>query len=193
MKRILAAAVGLSGILAACGSAGVAPDGSGSGRVIGVSTEYATDGQMAFVGCDEITNPSTVSRARSTQVIVKFATGGTITSVKVAVKGDKTNVYNQEVTLQASDLKKDSNGDYKAIFDFNSATGKFLPNSIVVSPNELPVKKVNASDRVEGGFYADLTINTSTGSSFTITSKNLGLTPVYRKCTLASTAQPLSQ
>ncbi|MCD0156888.1 MULTISPECIES: hypothetical protein [unclassified Deinococcus] len=193
MKRILAAAVGLSGILAACGSAGIAPDGSGSGRVIGVSTEYATDGQMAFVGCDEITNPSTVSRARSTQVIVKFATGGTITSVKVAVKGDKTNVYNQEVTLQASDLKKDSNGDYKAIFDFNSATGKFLPNSIVVSPNELPVKKVNASDRVEGGFYADLTINTSTGSSFTITSKNLGLTPVYRKCTLASTAQPLSQ
>lgn len=193
MKRILAAAVGLSGILAACGSAGVAPDGSGSGRVIGVSTEYATDGQMAFVGCDEITNPSTVSRARSTQVIVKFATGGTITSVKVAVKGDKTNVYNQEVTLQASDLKKDSNGDYKAIFDFNSATGKFLPNSIVVSPNELPVKKVNASDRVEGGFYADLTINTSTGSSFTITSKNLGLTPVYRKCTLASTALPLSQ
>ncbi|PIG96990.1 hypothetical protein AMD26_014935 [Deinococcus sp. UR1] len=145
------------------------------------------------MGCDEITNPSTVSRARSTQVIVKFATGGTITSVKVAVKGDKTNVYNQEVTLQASDLKKDSNGDYKAIFDFNSATGKFLPNSIVVSPNELPVKKVNASDRVEGGFYADLTINTSTGSSFTITSKNLGLTPVYRKCTLASTAQPLSQ
>ncbi|MFN4252391.1 hypothetical protein [Deinococcus sp.] len=193
MKRILAAAVGLSGILAACGSAGIAPDGSGSGRVIGVSTEYATDGQMAFVGCDEITNPSTVSRARSTQVIVKFATGGTITSVKVAVKGDKTNVYNQEVTLQASDLKKDSNGDYKAIFDFNSATGKFLPNSIVVSPNELPVKKVNASDRVEGGFYADLTINTSTGSSFTITSKNLGLTPVYRKCTLTSTAQPLSQ
>lgn len=193
MKRILAAAVGLSGILAACGSAGVAPDGSGSGRVIGVSTEYATDGQMAFVGCDEITNPSTASRARSTQVIVKFATAGEITDVTVTVKGLNTNQYDQTQSL--GQPTKDADGNYKAIFDFNSATGQLLPNSIVVSPKELPVKKVNVntSTKVDGGFYADLTLKTATGSSFTITSKNLGVTPVYRQCTLASTAQPLSQ
>ncbi|GGR65508.1 hypothetical protein GCM10008959_29740 [Deinococcus seoulensis] len=193
MKKLMFAAVGLTGILAACGSAGVAPDGSGSARVIGVTTEYAIDGQTAFVGCDEITNPTTATRARSTQVIVKFATAGEITDVTVKVRGLNSSQYDQ--TQSIGKPTKDADGNYKAIFDFNSATGQLLPNSIVVSPKELPVKKVNVNtgDKVPGGFYADLTLKTSTGSSFTITSKNLGVTPVYRKCTLANTAQPLSQ
>lgn len=201
MKRLALIALGSMTTLAACGSFGAAPDGSGSGRIVSVKTEYATQLATAtqpgqYVGCDRITNPSDVTRATKTQVVVDFAAAGDIDSVRVELRGDRTNEYDRffVTDVPAGQLKKRSDGTYAVIFDANSATGQFLPNSIVVNPTELPIKRVtvNEADRVAGGFYADLTIRTKT-SVFTLTSRNLGLTPVYRQCTLASTAQPLSQ
>ena len=197
MKRILAAAVGLSGILAACGSAGVAPDGTVA-RVVGISTEFKVQGSapVRYVGCDNNTTTDP-ARKTSTQVVVTFAVGGTISKVDVALVGTQSSQYNESQTLTADALAKNADGNYQAIFDFKSATGDFLPASIIVTPKPPTVRTpqdvtVNGADKV-GAFYADLKVYTSSGDIIPITSKNLTNIEVYRQCTLASTAQPLSQ
>ncbi|GGM06033.1 hypothetical protein [Deinococcus aerophilus] len=202
MKKLMFAAIGMTGILASCGSSGSAPDGSGSARIVDLRTEYATSltPTAQYAGCDVITNPSDPSRKYSTQVVVEFAAAGSINSVDVRLKGTNTNTYdnNFNKNVPASSLKKLANGNYRVTFDANSATGAFLPNNlnsqgIEVTPvdqDPLPVKAVTGQNKVDGGFYTELTVNTDT-ASFTINSRFLRVIPVYRSCTL-QTANPLS-
>lgn len=197
MKKLMLAAAGLTGILASCGSYGSAPDGSGNARVVGISTEYTLQGSspVQYVGCDNISNPTDPARATSTQVVVKFATGGSVTQVDVTLKGTRESTYDESKQFTVNDLSKDSDGNYQAVFDFQSGTGDFLPASIIVNPTPPAIRTprdVTASN-LAGSFYADLKVYTSTGSSFTISSVNTSKVNVYRNCTLAGTAQPLSR
>ncbi|MBZ9712115.1 hypothetical protein [Deinococcus multiflagellatus] len=201
MKRLALIALGSMTTLAACGSAGIAPDGSGSGVIRAVKTEYATSlgtaGQPArHVGCDQITNPTTNTTSTATQVVVEFEAAGEIQSIRVELKGGTDSQYDSFFVqdIPAGQLKTRPDGSYLAIFNANSATGRFLPSSIVVEPKpeERNTKLVTTTGAAVGNFYADLTIRTKT-SSFPLTSKNVARIPVYRQCTLASTAQPLSQ
>ncbi|MFT2718618.1 hypothetical protein ACMT4L_01325 [Deinococcus sp. A31D244] len=197
MKKLMLAAVGLTGILASCGSFGVAPDGTNA--VMGkVTTEYKVAGTdpVRFVGCDRITNP-TDGRATATQVVVNFTAVGNLSKVDVSIVGASGAKKTQ--TIQAVDLKKKSDNDYQAIFEFQSATNDLIPASIIVTPKpqvrEPRNITVNAADKV-GSFHAEILVYTTGGDTFPITSKNLlkdGNIDVYSKCTLASTAQPLSQ
>jgi hypothetical protein len=204
MKKMMMAAAGvaLTGLLAGCGSSGSAPDGSGSARIVDLKTEYATSltPTVQYVGCDSVTNPSDTARKYSTQVVVEFAAVGNIQSVDVKLKGTNTNTYDSAFSknVPAEQLKTLPNGNYRVIFDANSATGAFLPSSvgaqsIIVTPVEQdprPVKAVTGQEKVPGGFYTELTINTAT-ANFTIDSRNLRVIPVYRSCTLQNVAQPL--
>ncbi|WP_144012104.1 hypothetical protein [Deinococcus sp. LM3] len=197
MKKLMLAAVGLTGILASCGSFGVAPDGTNA--VMGkVTTEYKVAGAdpVRFVGCDRITNP-TDGRATDTQVVVNFTAAGNLSKVDVAIVGASGTKKTQ--TIQAANLKKNSNNDYQAIFEFKSASNDLIPASIIVSPNpqfrEPRNVTVDGRDRV-GSFHAEILVYTTGGDTFPITSQYLGRDgniDVYSKCTLTSTAQPLSQ
>lgn len=197
MKKLMLAAVGLTGTLASCGSFGGAPDGSANGRVVGITTEYTLQGSSPakYVGCDNVSNPTDPARATSTQVVVKFATAGSVTKVDVTLKGTTSSTYNETKTFTVSQLSKDSSGNYQAVFDFQSASGDFLPASIIVNPTPPAIREPRAvtASNLAGSFYADLKVYTSTGSSFTITSANLSRVNVYRNCTLAGVAQPLSK
>ncbi|WP_189071469.1 hypothetical protein [Deinococcus sedimenti] len=195
MKKLMLAAVGLTGFLASCGSSGVAPDGSGSARVVEVRTEYTVQGSSParYVGCDLVKNAT--SESSVTQVVVKFAAAGSIQNVQVTLRGVTSAANNDAVTIPSSQLTKDQDGNYSAVFDFDSSSGKVLPASIVVTPTQpaiRPVKTVtvNAADRV-GAFYADLLVKTDT-SSIAISSRGLGTVDVYSSC-YSATAQPLSR
>lgn len=195
MKKMMLAAVGLTGLLASCGTSGVAPDGSGSARVVDVKTEYAVQGSSParYVGCDMVNSGTNMST--TTQVVVRFAAAGSVQSVQVTLRGETNTSASDSVTINAANLTKDSEGYYVAVFDFDSAQGNVLPASIIVTPTQptiRPVKavSVNTADRV-GAFYADLLVKTST-SSIAISSRGLGTTDVYSTC-YGATAQPLSR
>lgn len=165
--------------------------------MVGITTEYTLKGSspVQYVGCDNISNPTDPTRATSTQVVVKFATAGSVTKVDVTLKGTTSSTYNENKTFTVSQLSKDSSGNYQAVFDFQSASGDFLPASIIVNPTPPAIRTprdVTASN-LAGSFYADLKVYTDTGSSFTISSFNLSKVNVYRNCTLAGTAQPLTK
>lgn len=190
MKKLMLAAVGLTGILASCGSFGTAPDGSGSARVVGISTEYTQAGvsPTKYVGCDQVFDGAVLT-SNKTQVVVRFAAAGTITKVDVMLKGTTNNDFDVSQTITANSFSKDANGDYVVVFDFDAANGNYLPAGIIVNPND-PIRtpqQVGTSDP-QGSFYADLKVYTSTGASFTITSANLGSNTgkinVYRTCSL---------
>lgn len=197
MKKLALAALGLSGVLAACDSAGTAPDGSASGRIVDLKTEYATTLTPVpqYIGCDNVTNPSTPSRAGATQVKVEFSAAGSIQSVDISLVSNTTAQAdpNFVTTVQGKDLQKNSDGNYVVYFNANSdpVAKKLLPTSIVVSPADQKVKVVTPSNKVGQGFYTNLRINTGT-SSFVLTSKNLRVVPVYSSCTIQNEAQPLS-
>ena len=180
MKRILAAAVGLSGILAACGSAGVAPDGSGSGRIEQMRTEYKLGN--TFVACDNISGNGT--RNTQTNVAVRFVLSGAIDNVDVSLKGATTSQYdtNFKKNFKKSELEAVDANTYRAVFNANSATGPLLPQSIIISPVPVKVKNVTATNKV-GEFYAALTVNTGT-SSYSFDGNNFFRVPVYSNCTV---------
>ncbi|PNY82718.1 hypothetical protein CVO96_16375 [Deinococcus koreensis] len=191
MKNLMIGMIGLSGILAACGSSGVAPDGSASARIVDLTTEYTT-GAGQYVGCDNVSNAS-AGRSASTQVKIEFAAAGTIQSVDLSLYSNTSAQEdpNFKENVPASKLQKLENGNYVFYFDANSSTGKLLPTSIVVSPAVQKVKTVTVANKVGNGFYTNLKINTST-SSFDIDSRYLRVIPVYSNCTVQNTAQPLS-
>lgn len=191
------AAGGLTGLLAGCGSFGGAPDGTNA-VMRSVTTEYKVAGSnpTKYVGCDRITNP-TDGRATNTQVVVTFSAAGNLSTVDVSLVGVRTGQTKTQ-TIAASDLRKNSAGDYQAIFDFQSATNDLLPASIIVNPTLRSPRDVTVNDANNvGQFYANLTVSTTSGSTFTITSKNLGPyignISVYSSCTLSGTAQPLTR
>lgn len=180
MKKVLLAAVGLSGVLASCGSVAV---GDGAiAQVTGIRTEYRlSNGQ--FVGCDNVLNNGVQGIAR-TQVAVYFNVTGTVQSVSVGLRGNTDNRYdgNYNATFSGSEFDSIGGNSYKVSFDASPATGGFLPQAIVVNPVDRTVKLVTAENLV-GSFYADLTIRNATDSA-TASTRSLGNgnIPVYTNC-----------
>lgn len=189
MKKVLLAAVGLSGVLASCGSVAVG-DGAFA-QVTQIRTEYRYNGQ--FIGCDNVLS-GTQQLPGSTQVAVYFNAGGSIRSVDVGLRGITDDEYNGNYNGTFTGNQFDSVGgnSYKVTFDANPATGGFLPQAIIVNPTDRTVKNVTATGRVangNGGFYAELTLNTATDSG-TVSTETLGSAgniPVYTNCYVQST------
>ncbi|WP_226342389.1 hypothetical protein [Deinococcus sp. AJ005] len=188
-KLMMAAAIGMTGLLASCNS-GSAPDGSANGKINEVRTEYRLNSANGpFIACDNVTGNAT-GRSRSTQVAVNFTLQGTISNVTLGLKGQDPNKNpqydnNYTATYTGTQLAAVGNGNYKITFDANSANGAFLPQSIVVNPVAVTVKVVTASGKV-GGFYPQLVVNTGS-SSFTINNTVLGNVDVYSNCAVTQT------
>lgn len=186
MKKVLLAAVGLSGVLASCGGSVVVGDGA-IARVNGIRTEYRlSNGQ--FVGCDNILNNG-VQGIASTQVAVYFDVAGTVQSGAVGLRGNTSSAYdgNYNTTFSGSDLDAIGGSSYKITFDANPANGGFLPQAIVVNPTDRNVKIVSVSNP-GGSFYADLTISNGSGSATASTrSLSNGNIPVYTNCYVQAT------
>lgn len=182
---MLLAAVGLSGVLASCGSV-VVNDGAVA-QVSGIRTEYRlSNGQ--FVGCDNVLNNGVQGIAR-TQVAVYFNVTGNVQSVGVGLRGNTSSSYdgNYNANFSGSDFDSTGGNSYKVTFDASPANGGFLPQAIVVNPVDRTVKVVTA-ENLGGSFYADLTISNGT-SSATASTRSLsnGNIPVYANCYVQST------
>ncbi|MFC3834729.1 MULTISPECIES: hypothetical protein [Deinococcus] len=199
MNKIALGLIGSTALLASCG---ITPDGSGSVRFIDLQTEYTTgtSPRPQYVGCDNISGAA-AGRATKTQVVVSFATGGTITSIRAQLKGKTTDtegtVFDKTFAPSDPGVIKKSDGTYQIIFDADSATGGLLPTGIIVEPNPTvrTPQPVTATNKQGTGFYADLTITTTTGSKTSLASTILGSAgtiPVYSNCTV-QTAQQLSR
>ncbi|WP_245576197.1 hypothetical protein [Deinococcus murrayi] len=181
MKKMLLGVVGLSAVLASCGVGG-APDGSGSGRVSEVRTEYRlASGQ--FVACDNVNNMTA-----TTQVSVYFSVAGNVQTVDVGLRGNTTSQYdnNYRTTVTGQQLAAIGNGSYRLTFTANPASG-FLPQSITVNPVRAKVKLVSASNKA-GSFHAALAVNTGT-ANYSFNSRFIpnGNVDVYTTCTVLST------
>lgn len=183
MKKMLLGAVGLSALLASCGS-GVAPDLSGSGRVTAVRTEYRLGSETGpFIACDNY-NGATAT----TQVSVYFDVSGNVKTVDLALRGNTTSDYdeNYKARFTGEQLEAVGNGSYRATFNANPITGGLLPQSIVVNPTRAKVKVVTASGRPSNtaGFYAALNVDTGT-ATYNFDSRLIpgGNVAVYTTCT----------
>lgn len=185
MKKMLLGAVGLSAVLASCGT-GVAPDGSGSGSVTSVRTEYRTEGGQ-FVACDNYNNATA-----TTQVSVYFNVSGNVQYVDVALRGNTTNRYdeNYKARFSGSQLASIGNGSYRVTFNANPITGGLLPQAIIVNPARAKVKVVAVSGRAGtapnfGSFRADLSVNTGS-ATYNFNSRLIpgGNVDVYSTCNL---------
>lgn len=178
---MLLGAVGLSAVLASCGT-GYAPDGSGNGSVTGVRTEYRTQSGQ-FVACDNLDNVTA-----STQVSVYFNVAGSVQNVNVGLYGNTSSTYdsNYNTNVSGSQLAAIGNGSYRLTFNANPATGGFLPQSIIVTPTQNTVKVVAVSNRV-GSFHAELAVNTGS-TTYNLSSRLLaaGNVDVYTTCNLIS-------
>lgn len=185
MKKMLLGAVGLSAMLASCGVGG-APDGSGSGRVTQVKTEYRLGSETGpFVACDNVNNATA-----STQVSVYFNVAGNVQTVDVGLRGNSTDQYdsNYNARVTGQQLAAIGNGSYRLTFNANPATGGFLPQAIIVNPARAKVKVVNATSQKAGSFHSALTVNTGS-AAFTFNSRFItnGNVDVYPSCTIART------
>lgn len=187
MKKMMmaAAAIGMTGILASCGS-GEAPDGSAKGEINSVRTEYrmgsATGG---FVACNNIVGNG--SRTQQTQVAVRFTLAGTIDSIKIGLKGNTDGKRDQNFTATATgqQLVEIGNGSYKVLFNADAGTEDgLLPQSIIVNPVGVKVKVVTATNFL-GSFYPRIDVDTGT-ANFPIIALNK-YTNVYRDCTVTAT------
>lgn len=179
---MLLGAVGLSALLASCGS-GVAPDLSGSGRVTAVRTEYRLGNESGpFIACDNY-NGATAT----TQVSVYFDVAGNVKTVDLALRGNTTTQYdeNYKARFTREQLEAVGNGSYRATFTANPLNG-LLPQSIVVGPARAKVKVVTASGRPSNtaGFYAALSVDTGT-ATYDFNSRSIpdGNVAVYTTCT----------
>lgn len=183
---MLLGAVGLSAVLASCGT-GNAPDGSGSGSVTALRTEYRTQ-EGRFVSCDNYNGA-----LATTQVSVYFNVRGNVQTVDVGLRGRTSNTYDGNYNARFTGqqlVTVDPSGSYRATFNANPAVDGFLPQAIVVNPARAKVKIVAASGRagnnLNSGFYAALTVNTGT-STYNFDSRNVATVDTYTTCTLIST------
>lgn len=178
---MLLGAVGLSALLASCGS-GVAPDLSGSGNVSKVRTEYRLE-SGEFVACDNY-NGATAT----TQVSVYFNVSGNVKTVDIALRGNTTSQYdeNYKARFTGEQLEAVGNGSYRATFNANPLTGGLLPQAIIVNPARAKVKVVTASGRPSNtaGFHAALNVDTGT-ATYAFNSRLVpgGNVAVYTSCT----------
>jgi hypothetical protein len=182
MKKLLLGLVGLSAALASCG-VGVAPDGSGDGRVTQVRTEYRLGESGPFISCDNLNGA-----IATTQVSVYFSVSGNVQSVDVGLRGNTTSQYdsNYNATVTGSGFTNLGSGSYRLTFNANPADG-FLPQAIVVNPVRGKVKIVNASEN-PGSFHAALAVNTGT-SSYNLSSRLIpqGNVLTYVNCNIVRT------
>jgi hypothetical protein len=187
MKKMLLGGVGLSVVLASCGVGG-APDGSGSGRVSEVRTEYRTEGGQ-YVACDNLTTGGNTGTA-TTQVSVYFSVFGNVQSVDVGLRGNTTSQYdaNYNATASGQQLAALGNGDYRVTFNANPATGGLLPQAIIVTPVRNKVKIVSTNSTKAGSFHAALKVNTGS-AMYTFNSRLIarGNVDVYPSCTVIRT------
>ncbi|MCD0169278.1 hypothetical protein IHN59_06505 [Deinococcus sp. 23YEL01] len=146
-------------------------------------TEYKLGNN--FIACNSISGNGI--RNTQTQVGVRFVLAGNINTVDVQLKGVNTSQYdnNFKETFKNEDLEKVDTNTYRALFNADSATGRFLPQSIIVKPAPVKVKTVTASNFV-GEFYAALTVDTGTASySFDGNGRPIGYrVAVYSNCTV---------
>ncbi|GAA5531897.1 hypothetical protein [Deinococcus aluminii] len=183
MKKMLLGAVGLSAVLASCGT-GYAPDGSGSGSVTQLRTEYRLGNASGpFIACDNLDNATA-----STQVSVSFNVSGNVQNVNIGLYGNSTSAYdsNYNTNVSGSQLAAVGTGSYRLTFNANPATGGFLPQSIIVTPTRGKVKVVNASNKV-GSFHTELAVNTGS-ATYNLSSRLIsnGNVDVYTSCSLVS-------
>ncbi|GAA5514987.1 hypothetical protein Dcar01_03751 [Deinococcus carri] len=182
MKKMLLGAVGLSAVLASCGT-GVAPDGSGNGNVTQVRTEYRTQSGQ-FVACDNVNNV-----VATTQVSVYFNVSGNVQTVDVGLRGNTTSQYDANYNARATgqQLAGVGTGSYRLTFNANPLNG-FLPQSIIVTPTQGKVKIVTPTSQRAGAFHAELAVNTGT-ATYNLSSRLLaaGNVDVYPSCTVIST------
>lgn len=186
MKRFMMLAVVSTGLLASCNT-GSAPDGSGSGTVHGIKTEFKTN-EGQFVACDKVIEGD--ATRTTTNLAINFSAEGSIKDIEIGLKGNKTtaNDENYMFTVSGKQLKELGTSKYKMLIEANANKGP-LPAGIIIKPTATKIKTVSVKDRVEGGFggfHTSLKITTDT-SSFNITSRNLGTNgniPVYGSCTV---------
>ncbi len=187
MKKMMmaAAALGMTGILASCGS-GSAPDGSAEGTITSVRTEYRMGSATgSFVACNNIVGNG--DRTQQTQVAVRFTLAGTIDSIKIGLKGNTNSERDANFTATATgqQLVDIGNGSYKVLFNANAGTADgLLPQSIVVTPTAVKVKVVTATNPL-GSFYPRIDVKTGT-ADFPIIALNK-TTEVFRDCTVTQT------
>ena len=165
MNRLMAiaGAVSVAAVLASCGSAST-PDGSASLQVTNLRTEYVDANTGAYVACDNVFGA--YASTNRTAVAVNFTTTGSVQSADIGLRGATTNTYDGNYNTNTSNagLYSLGNGSYQTTFYADSSTGP-LPQSIVVTPRGISIKKVQPTTQASGSFYAALTVNSNTGSS----------------------------
>jgi hypothetical protein len=165
MNRLMAmaGAVSVAAVLASCGSAST-PDGSASLQVTNLRTEYVDANTQEYVACDNLAKDNAV--IRRTAVAVTFTTSGSVQSADIGLRGQSTNMYdgNYNSNTSSTGLTSLGNGSYKTTFYADASTG-FLPQSIVVAPANVQIKRVQPIGGALGSFYAALTVYSTTGSS----------------------------
>lgn len=178
MKKLLLGLVGLSAALASCGT-GVAPDGSGSGVVTQLRSEYRLGETGPFISCDNLNGA-----VATTQVAVYFNIAGSVQSLNVGLRGNNTNAYDNNYNTSAGqgDFTSLGNNDYRVSFNANPIVDGLLPQAIIVNPKVAKVKIVSANEN-PGSFYAALNVNTGT-ATYDFNSKNIirGNIQTYVNC-----------
>lgn len=186
MKRFLMLAALSTGLLASCNT-GSAPDGSGSGTVSGIKTEFKTD-KGQFVACDKVIEGD--ATRTTTNLAINFSAKGSIKDIEISLKGRKSSDNNSNYIFSVSgqQLKDLGTNKYKMLIEANSHKGP-LPAGIIIKPTTTKIKTVSVKDRINGdsgGFYANLMATTTT-SKFSFDSSSLGSNgniPVYGTCTV---------
>lgn len=185
-KTMLVAAIGMTGVLASCGS-GSAPDGSARGEITKVRTEYRLGSATGkFIACDNITNNP--GRANQTQVAVNFNLAGTVQDITIGLKGGNSTRYDDNFTtlVKGTELPGTA-GQYRITFNADSSdVNTLLPQSIVVSPAPVKVKVVSTGSVSRAGFfYPAFRVNTGT-DSFTFSGALRYTTDVFTNCTVTA-------
>lgn len=182
----LAGVVGVAAVLASCGSAST-PDGSASLRVTDLRTEYVDASTGEYVACDNVFGA--FNSSNRTAVAVTFTTSGSVQSADIGLRGQTSTAYdgNYNSNTSSTGLTNLGNGSYKTTFYADSSTG-VLPQSIVVAPANVSIKRVQPNTQASGSFYAALTVYSTTGSSAS-TDTRLALiknVKVYASCNYVS-------
>jgi len=180
--KMLLPALGLPLLLAACGSAST-PEGTV--KFNDLKTSYK-DSAGNYVSCDNVTKQDGTTGPQTT-VGVYYSASGTINSVDISLQGATATSPDSYYTGSVSNSKLQSaggTGNYKTLFYADA--GHPLPLAITINPNpSVAIQVVNPSNKL-GSFYANLTINTASGSAKTTSRLVLTNVQVYGNCTITN-------
>lgn len=180
--KMLLPALALPLLLAACGSAST-PEGTV--KFNGLKTSYQNSAGD-YVSCDNVIKQDGTTGPQTT-VGVYYSASGTISSVGISLQGATASSPDSYYTGNASGSSLQAaggNGNFKTLF-FADA-GHPLPLAITVNPNpSVAIQTVNPTNKL-GSFYANLTINTASGSAKTTSQFVLSNVQVYSNCTITN-------